>query len=349
MSTIRALRLSPDPIIRPHMDERMGANINGPSLIRVPDWVEEPRGRYYLYFADHKGAYIRLAFADSLAGPWRMHTPGTLTLEASHFTTERPHPDRISESTRRDAAGASEQDCLQPHIASPDVHVDHERREFRMYYHGMLEDGEQRTRVAVSSDGIAFEARPEVLGNSYFRVFRHRGWHYALVMPGELRRSRDGITGFEPGPVLFRPEMRHAAVRCTGEALDVFWSRVGDAPERILHSRVRLDGEWTEWARGGGPAWYWSRNMTGRGAALSVEPSGARRDQPPRAPAPRSVRVRGRRQDVPALLRRRRVRHRNCGGPRARLSRTRTIEGMQGRARGFHPIPRRPCSESGCS
>ena len=39
----------------------MGDNINGPSLIRVPNWVEGRLSRYYLYFADHKGAYIRLA------------------------------------------------------------------------------------------------------------------------------------------------------------------------------------------------------------------------------------------------------------------------------------------------
>ena len=295
---MRVVRLCDEPIIRPHMDERMGANINGPSLIRVPDWIEAPLGRYYLYFADHKGAYIRLAFADSLAGPWCMHTPGTLTLAASHFATERPDPAAISEGTRREAAGSTEQDYLHPHIASPDVHVDHDRREIRMYYHGMLEDGEQRTRVAVSTDGIAFEARPEILGNSYFRVFRHQGWHYALVMPGELRRSRDGLTGFESGPVLFCPEMRHAAVRCTGDgltgfesgpvlfcpemrhaavrctgdALDVFWSRAGDVPERILHSCVRLDGEWTQWREEDArvvlePEHEWE------GAGLSAEPS----------------------------------------------------------------------------
>ena len=251
MNAIRVVRLLNEPIIRPCMDGRMGSNVNGPSLIRVPDWVEHPLGRYYLYFAHHKGAYIRLACADTLTGPWRMHTPGTLTLEASHFATARPDPAGVSEAVRRAAADAAEQDHLHPHIASPDVHADHERREIRMYYHGMLEDGEQRTRVAVSADGIHFEARREILGDSYFRVFRHRGWHYALVMPGELRRSRDGLTGFEPGPVLFCPEMRHAAVRHAGDVLDVFWSRVGDAPERILHSRIRLDGEWTKWREEG--------------------------------------------------------------------------------------------------
>ena len=272
MKTIRVARLSAEPIIRPHMDARMGSNINGPSLIRAPDWIEEPLGRYYLYFADHKGSYIRLACADELAGPWRMYTPGTLTLEASHFATVRPDPDGISEGTRRDAAGTIEQDYLHPHIASPDVHADHDRREIRMYYHGMLNDGEQRTRVAVSADGITFEARREILGNSYFRVFRHQRRHYALVMPGELRRSRDGLGGFESGPMLFCPEMRHAAVRYTGDALDVFWSKVGDVPERILHSRVRLDGEWAEWREEGArvvlePEHAWE------GAGSSVEPS----------------------------------------------------------------------------
>ena len=272
MHGVHVARLSEEPIIRPHMDDRMGSNINGPSLIRVPDWIEMPLGRYYLYFADHKGAYIRLAFADAIAGPWRMYTPGTLALAASHFATTHPEPAAVSEGKRREAEWTIEKDHLHPHIASPDVHVDHDRREVRMYYHGMLDDGEQRTRVAVSRDGIAFEARPEILGNSYFRVFRHRGWHYALVMPGEIRRSRDGLGGFEPGPMLFRPEMRHAAVRYRPEALDVFWSRVGDAPERILHSRIRLDGEWTAW-RDEGASTVLEPEHEWEGAGLPAEPS----------------------------------------------------------------------------
>ena len=69
MSTATAFsvrRSAANPIIRPHMDARMGANVQGPSLIRVPDWVKNPLGRYYLYFADHKGSYIRLAVADAV-------------------------------------------------------------------------------------------------------------------------------------------------------------------------------------------------------------------------------------------------------------------------------------------
>ena len=88
--TVRVERLLDGPIITPDMDGRMGSNIAGPSLIRVPDWVDDPLGRYYLYFADHRGTYIRLAYADDLAGPWTMHEPGTLRIEQSHFPATCP-------------------------------------------------------------------------------------------------------------------------------------------------------------------------------------------------------------------------------------------------------------------
>ena len=44
----------------------MGSNINSPSLIRVPDWIDNPLGRYYLYFADRGGQYIRLAYSNDI-------------------------------------------------------------------------------------------------------------------------------------------------------------------------------------------------------------------------------------------------------------------------------------------
>ena len=90
MSMFRVRRLAGGPIVRPHLDARMGANVQGPSLIRVPDWIEDRLGDYYLYFADHKGAYIRLAYADHPAGPWRIHPPGSLHLAQSGFLTEPP-------------------------------------------------------------------------------------------------------------------------------------------------------------------------------------------------------------------------------------------------------------------
>jgi len=70
---------------------------------------------------------------------------------------------------------------------------------------------------------------------------------YALAMPGQLYRSTDGLHAFEPGPTLFNPRMRHCAVMKRAGVLWVFWTQVGDAPERILLSCIDLSGDWHDW------------------------------------------------------------------------------------------------------
>ena len=256
--------------------ERNGyVNLNGPSLIHAPSWIDAPLGRYYLYFAHHKGDSIRLAYADALAGPWTVHEAGVLTLANSHFPTERP-PDsgidaltdlwrrtsltefqalvqvgRASQHARairrkRETLGADE---TRPHIASPDVIVDEERRELRMYFHGLVEGRVQMTRLAVSSDGTAFTARPELLGPPYLRVARYRDQYYGLAMPGLLYRSVDGLADFEGRRrPLLGANTRHSALWWQGDDLYVFFTRVGDSPERILCTRVDTIAEdWNDW------------------------------------------------------------------------------------------------------
>jgi len=241
--TFRAERIGDAPILVPHMDDRMGGNLAGPSLVRVPDWVASPLGRYYLYFAHHNGAYIRLAVADAIEGPWRIHTPGALQHSESHFPTELQPPDPA-----RTAAGYV---VSIPHIASPDVHVDHEARQFRMYYHGILEDRRQLTRVATSADGIHFTASEPMLGNSYWRAFQHDGWHYGLAMPGIFYRSRDPLGPFEQGPQLFTRNMRHSAVLVEGDTLTVLYTDVGDEPpEKVLATTIDLRPDWHDWRTG---------------------------------------------------------------------------------------------------
>ena len=90
MPTVKIRRLIDAPIISAVTDASLGENIQGPSLVRVPEWVDSPQGLYSLYFADHKGQYIRLAYADALSGPWTVHVPGSLQLEDSHFPIEPP-------------------------------------------------------------------------------------------------------------------------------------------------------------------------------------------------------------------------------------------------------------------
>lgn len=248
---MHATRLLDAPIIRPHMDAHMGDNINGPSLTRAPVWLAETDvgrlGEYYLYFAHHKGGYIRLAFADELTGPWTTYEAGTLQLEESHFPGAIDEfPPELAEHIARGEVYA--------HIASPDVHVDDEARQIRLYYHGQLRDGRQVSRVATSSDGIHFEAREEILSTSYLRIVHlddaaEPGW-YGMSMPGIVYRSNDGLGAFEQGPQLFPDTMRHCALLRRDDTLWVFWSNVGDAPERILASPVGLRGDWREWEAG---------------------------------------------------------------------------------------------------
>ena len=252
---VRAERLVDRPIVGPDAHPSIGVNIQGPSLIRVPDWVSAPLGRYYLYFADHKGRYIRLAYADALTGPWRIHVPGSLRLEQTPFPHEPP-PVSADVVRRAEAENARRgvrlghdvvHEMTTPHIASPDVHVDDAGRRIVMYYHGLEAAGRQVTRAAVSANGIDFESGRDVLGRTYMRAFGYAGKTYALAMPGQFYRSSDPLKGFEAGPLLFNPDMRHAAVLLRGDRLHVFWTQVGHAPERILLSTVDLGGDWLDW------------------------------------------------------------------------------------------------------
>ena len=43
------------------------------------------------------------------------------------------------------------------------------------------------------------------------------------------------------------PGARHTSVKFDGDRLEIFWSRVGDAPEHILRSEVDLAGHWSKW------------------------------------------------------------------------------------------------------
>jgi hypothetical protein len=263
--TLVVERLPNNPIIIPEMlpgDD--GVNINGPSLIRVPTWLEGALGKYYLYFAHHIGENIRLAYADDLEGPWKIYAGGTLQLE---------------DTICNDITGSI---YLQyKHVASPDVHVDHQSEQIRMYFHcpvyisGPVDNNDsyrQVTLLATSEDGLNFEASTEHLGNAYFRVFQWDEYYYALSMPGVLYRSPDGISNFEEGPTLFSENMRHSAVLLQDEILYVFFSQIGDNPERILLSEIELIPDWMAWTATE-PVTVLEPELDWEGGNLPLEPS----------------------------------------------------------------------------
>ena len=219
-----------NPIIHPDMpglEGKRGHNINGPSLIRVPAWIVNPLGRYYLYFAHHQGAYIRLAYADTLAGPWTIHAPGVLHM----------------------AQGPGRN-----HIASPDVHIDTKTQQIRMYFHQPapphLKSQGQLSYIALSTNGLNFEVRNEVLGKYYFRVCQYNGWYYAFAKndntDGIIYRSANGLSNFQAGP-RFLPGVRHTALWRHNDTLYIFYTLIGDCPERILVSTIDLRSNWESW------------------------------------------------------------------------------------------------------
>lgn len=237
--------LNDAPIVSVDDHPDLDGNVNGPSLIAAPAWLDNPPGKYLLYFAHHEGHSIRLAAANQLTGPWRIMNPGPLDLEHSLFAETRPDPAELDPAAKAYIDAGADGDY--PHIASPDVWVDETNQQIRLYYHGRLQNGLQRTRLALSRDGLNFEAREELLGLPYFRLFPYDGWFYGISMPGQLYRSRDGLGEFEQGPRLTNEPIRHHAILQHQGQGYIFWTRVGDRPERILMSPLNIAADWQEW------------------------------------------------------------------------------------------------------
>jgi len=260
-TALRAERFATNPLVTVRSSPTLGGNVNGPTVIRVPDWVERPLGRYYMYFANHMGLEIRLAYADALTGPWRIHEPGVLHVADTEFFRPQPDPE-----------GAIAD--FYTHVASPEILVDDENRRLVMWVHGWWTNGErwpetlpearawarergygQLTQAAVSTDGLAFTAVPGVTRTSYLRVFEHEGMLHGVSRLGLLSRTTDALAPFQTSASLFRDgpyagRVRHVALVKRGAELDVYFTAIGDAPERVMLATVPLTGAWTTWRAG---------------------------------------------------------------------------------------------------
>jgi len=214
-----------------------------------------------MYFANHMGEHIRLAYADALTGPWTVYEPGVLHVRETAF--DRPGPD--PEGPRAD---------FYTHVASPEIWVDHARRRIVLWVHGWWTRGErwpetlpearawarehgygQFTQPAESADGLDFRTGSAITRASYLRVFEREGTFYAVARLGVLSRAPDAASPFELGPSLFADgayagRVRHVALLPEGDRLHVFFTAIGDAPERVLMSSVPLVGDWTSWRAG---------------------------------------------------------------------------------------------------
>jgi hypothetical protein len=274
--SVRATRFAENPLITLKTSPSIGDNANGPTVIRVPRWVQRPLGRYYMYFAHHSGQFIRLAYADSVRGPWKVHEPGVLHVKDTAFY--RPQPDPTDSP-----AG------VYTHIASPEVYVDEGRQRLILWTHGMWTEGQrwpdrradaaawvrqhgyaQFTQAAESSDGLTFHPRPAITRQSYLRVVpfdpsigsgspraqsRGDGRFYGMARLGQLLRASNPLDAFELGGSPFRDSpyagrVRHVALLEENGVLHVLFSAIGDAPESILHTAITITGDWRDWKIG---------------------------------------------------------------------------------------------------
>lgn len=256
---VEARRFAGNPLITVRSSSTLGGNVNGPTVIRVPAWFANPLGKYYMYFANHMGDFIRLAYADRLTGPWRIHEPGVLHVRDTAFYREQPDPKEALAD-------------FYTHVASPEILVDEASKDVTMWVHGWFTNGErwpaslvdarawsrqkgygQFTQASVSNDGLHFSVRPSITKTSYLRVFRRGAYYYGISRLGTVSRAADPRGIFEIGQSLFRNgsayagRVRHVGLVVRGDRLYVFFTSIGDAPERVLMSTVDLAGDWTTW------------------------------------------------------------------------------------------------------
>jgi len=257
-AAVTAHRFAQNPLSTTRTAASLGDNINGPTVIRVPAWVKQPLGRYYMYFAHHMGGFIRLAYADAIEGPWQIHEPGVMPVRDTALFRPQPDPPENLEN-------------FYTHVASPEIEIDHERRRLVLWFHGWWTEGKmwpvgetaarawarangysQFTQSATSNDGLHFAAQPPITRTSYLRVWRRDGALFGMGRLGQLWRSTDALSAFEPGPNPFRGgayanRVRHVALVQRGSLMYVFFTAIGDAPERILMSTISQSGDWSTW------------------------------------------------------------------------------------------------------
>lgn len=247
--------------------ETDGEDINFPTVIRVPDWVPadqraDPSAVYYLYFAHHLGEYIRLAWATDPIGPWHLYGAGASAGSRGVLDLGPGLAITLDNGIVIDRS-----------VGAPEIVVDEAGHRVIMYFRAEpVVDGFRpitvETFAAVSDSGLDFTAgiQPVMLGRGYFRVFEHGGNLYALANRADPYRALDATDPWAPPPgFMFTDELwerradnpwsptslRHVGLRLRGDVLDLFYTRIGDAPERILYTTIDLSGgDFTAWAPG---------------------------------------------------------------------------------------------------
>lgn len=200
-------------------------NINGPSVIRSRPWMRINH-TYIMYYAGHRGKQLRISVSEKVTGPWKVLSDVLL----SGFMLQYSH------------------------VASPDAIVDDVSRTIRLYFHAAI-GKKQRSYVGTSSDGVAFTLHTSrALAPFYLRIFQLDGVYFGLAKNNNngtlILRSESGLDSFVPGPLIL-PKSRHTSVLALDERIFIFYSVVGESPERIYYTEIiNKEDIWTSWKEG---------------------------------------------------------------------------------------------------
>ena len=228
-----------------------------PTVIRVPDWVEHPpRPLLHVICEPHGDVH-----------PSRLRRRDHRTMEDLRTGRAARARHGVLSAAARSARNAgrllhacclagSPDRCGAPAAADVGARMVDERRAMAARSGFSCGVGEgARVRTVHTSGGIArrhhFELRPAITRQSYLRVFERDRFFYAVARLGQL--ARPGIRSPASTPVPTRsgtPPTRTGSVtsRCSAQQqLHVFFTAIGDAPERVLMSTIDLTPDWMAW------------------------------------------------------------------------------------------------------
>lgn len=233
------------------------ANMNGPSLVRIPDWLPhseriDSSANYYLYFASHWGVHIKMAWSENIDGPYTIYNPGKGVFHLDHYEEQLNL-------------------TLDNHIASPDVHVDHKNKRFILYFHvgNPIWEGDtlakQKTVVATSRYGTNFNTGllNAIICPFYARIFEYDQQLYALTKEGIFRAGdpldpwghNEDFNNLNPHLWRFvanpfrsiQGQARHFAVLPDATHLHVMYSSYPSSPEHIEYTKIELHPRHASW------------------------------------------------------------------------------------------------------